>query len=112
VEVLAMADCAITHGGFGSVIECIVNEVPMIVYSPSLTDQDGNASRVVFHGVGVRAEWDIGHPDALEQHIDRVLSDGSFGANVRNMNRVFDKYVEEQAAVRTIEQFLAEAGEP
>ncbi len=51
LAVLRRAALMITHGGLGSVKECIAHGVPMIVY-PLKDDQPGNGARVAFHGLG------------------------------------------------------------
>ncbi|MBT8163918.1 MAG: hypothetical protein KJP22_00875 [Acidimicrobiia bacterium] len=107
LEVLALADVAINHAGVTSVNECISLGVPIITYSPSLTDQDGVASRIAFHGVGLAAEWDAENPTGLEQNIERVLGDDSFRENARAMAEAFRRYETDRVAERTIEQLLA-----
>lgn len=51
MRILASARVAVTHGGLGSVKECIASGVPMLVV-PHVNDQPGNAARVAFHGLG------------------------------------------------------------
>ncbi len=110
LDVLELADCAINHGGITSINECISYGVPMVVYSPSLVDQDGCAARIEYHGLGVAAGWDTKKPERLEQHVARVLSDPAMHGRVQAMQRVFDRYNEEGTAVAVIEDFLAAAG--
>jgi MGT family glycosyltransferase len=110
LEVLALADLAINHAGVTSVNECITLGVPIIAYSPSLTDQDGVASRIAFHGLGLAAEWDTGNPTQLERNIQRVLEDESFRANVQAMGAHFKRYETDHVAERTIEGLLESGG--
>jgi hypothetical protein len=111
LEVLALADVAINHAGVTSVNECITLGVPIIAYSPSLTDQDGVAARIVFHGLGLAAEWDTANPTELERNIERVLEDDSFRANVQAMGAVFRRYETDHVAERTIERILESGGD-
>lgn len=53
LSILKQADLAITHGGHGTVKECIKYAVPMLVL-PCIYDQRGNAARIHFHQIGVR----------------------------------------------------------
>ncbi len=110
LEVLAEADCAINHGGIASINESIVSGVPMVVYSPSLLDQDGCAARVEYHGVGVRGDWADQDPRQLEQHIEQVLTDQQLRLNVAKMAEVFRSYETNRVAVALVEETLAEAG--
>ena len=107
LDVLSVANCAINHGGITSVNECISSEVPMVVYSPSLLDQDGVAARIVYHGLGTSADWKSVAPSDLESNIERALSDGSIRSNLRAMRQVFDRYEIDNVAVRIIEDHLA-----
>ncbi|NNL97394.1 MAG: hypothetical protein HKO63_04240 [Acidimicrobiia bacterium] len=110
LEVLELADCAINHGGITSINECISSGVPMVVYSPSLRDQDGCATRIEYHGLGVGTRWDTKNPERLEGHIARVLADEAMHDRVREMGRVFDAYLEDAVAVTVIEDYLHAAG--
>jgi UDP:flavonoid glycosyltransferase YjiC (YdhE family) len=53
LAVLRRASAMITHGGIGSVKECIFFGVPMIVF-PAMRDQPLVAARVVYHKLGVK----------------------------------------------------------
>lgn len=106
LEVLDLADCAINHGGITSINECISSDVPMVVYSPSLLDQDGCAARIEYHRLGVRAEWDTAKPELLEQHVARVLADQEILENVRAMRSVFEAYATGRVAEGVIEEQL------
>ena len=55
LEFLALASLFITHGGLGSVREAAFYGVPMIVF-PFFNDGFGNASRVVYHHLGLRGD--------------------------------------------------------
>jgi len=109
LEVLALADCSINHGGITSVNESIASGVPMVVYSLSQTDQDGNAARVAYHGLGVSAEWGDHRPEQVERHINEVLTSDEMRRNVHSMRRVFDRYEANGVAVSVIMQELAVA---
>lgn len=55
LELLARAGLMITHGGLGTVKECIYHGVPMVVF-PISHDQPDNARRVVHHNIGVAGD--------------------------------------------------------
>lgn len=103
LEVLAQADCAITHGGITTINECIEFEVPMVVYSTEHVDQDGCAARVAFHRLGVVADIGAAGVDAVEGNIERALQDAEIRENVAAMRAHFDGYRSPDAAVRLIE---------
>ncbi len=57
LDVLKHADLMITHGGLGSVKECLAAGVPMLVYPLNTqVDQPGNSARVVHKGLGLRGK--------------------------------------------------------
>ena len=110
LEVLRVADCAITHGGSSSVHECVASEVPVAVYPPRLLDQGGIAARVAYHGLGVMGSWNGGRPEGLEGHIARLLDDREIRANLHTMRQVFDDYRDNDVAVKLVERHLAPGG--
>jgi zeaxanthin glucosyltransferase len=110
LEVLALADVAINHAGVTSVNEAISLGVPIIAYSPDLTDQDGVAARIAYHGLGVAAEWDTKDPARLEQHIEHVLDHEPYQLNVQAMREAFRRYESDRVAEVAIERFLGTDG--
>jgi zeaxanthin glucosyltransferase len=55
LEVLGRSGVAITHGGLGTIKECILLGVPMVVF-PVMRDQFSGAERISQLGLGVRGE--------------------------------------------------------
>ena len=78
VLILSHSDAAITHGGIGTINECLVLGVPMVVYSTGFVDQDGCAARVVHGGVGVMGDPANDRPADIENLLEDVLGDPSF----------------------------------
>ena len=86
LEVLRYADLMITHGGMNSVVECILREVPMVVCPlNNHWDQNGNAARVVYHGLGVRSQLRWERPQTITEKINQVLCAAVFQENVLRM---------------------------
>lgn len=112
LEVLALADAAIIHGGSSSVHECIVNDVPVVVYPPGRGDLDqaGNAARVEYHGLGLVGKWGSDGPAEIEAHLDRLISEPSFVANIAAMREVFNTYRTDDTAIAALERQLSAAG--
>ena len=71
LALLARADAAITHGGLGTIKECIWQGVPMLVL-PGDHDQPGNAMRVELHGLGVAMDRERLTPSTLRAAVDQL----------------------------------------
>ncbi len=84
LEVLEQADLAITHGGAGTLRECIDRGVPMLVY-PRAFDQFGNAARVVFHGLGLRGNRRRDDPGTIRRKALAIIGDGAYRVRLRAM---------------------------
>lgn len=97
-HVLDFADLTITHGGYGTIKECIYYEVPMIV-CPSSYDQQGNAARVFYHRLGLRNSFlkktmferimkkDISNIKGilLEKQIFKILNNSIYKKNIHEI---------------------------
>ncbi|MEM9593744.1 MAG: hypothetical protein AAGD06_05750 [Acidobacteriota bacterium] len=75
LEVLGQADAALTHGGIGTINECLLLRVPMAVYSTGFVDQDGCAARLDHHGLAVVGDKDADDSHAIERALERALGD-------------------------------------
>lgn len=108
MEVLASADAAITHGGVSTIDECVVNGVPVLVYSGGETDMNGTASRVEHHGLGF-----VGHrrddTEAIRRRVDRLLAAENVRGTVNRFRATYARYVTDRVAERTVEALLSSA---
>ena len=98
----------ITHGGMNSTTECIMNEVPMLVYPLSNEwDQPGNSARVVYHKLGLRGRINRDYPKIISQKIEQINKDySSFLSNIQEMKAKFEKKNNSTKAVEIIESML------
>lgn len=83
LDVLRRAAAVITHGGLGTLKECIYFGVPMVV-APFSFDQFGNAERVAHHRIGVVLRRH--GPSDVSRALDRVLEDRTYGRNLERMS--------------------------
>lgn len=72
--VLPHTSAMITHGGHGSTIRALAHGVPLVVM-PMGRDQDGVASRVEVHGVGLKAKPNA---SSIAKALGRVLHEEAF----------------------------------
>jgi MGT family glycosyltransferase len=105
LALLDRASVMITHGGLGTVKECIVRGVPMVVF-PSMYDQPDNARRIVHHRLGTWGdlrETSAAGILALVEEADQPEVRQSLAA----MQKRFLDAEQAGAAVRLIEEVLA-----
>jgi zeaxanthin glucosyltransferase len=89
IELLRLASIAIIHAGLGTIKECILMGVPMIVF-PQAFDQPGNAARVEFHGLGLRCVEQRYDANLVRRFLDTLHGSPSIRQNVRRMRGVFE----------------------
>jgi MGT family glycosyltransferase len=105
IELLRLASIAITHAGLGTIKECILAGVPMIVF-PQAFDQPGNAARVEFHGIGLRCVAQRYDAKLVRRLLDAVHGNPSIRQNVSRMRRVFEAAERETRGAQLVEQLL------
>ncbi len=82
LALLQRSTIAIVHGGATTVKECAYFGVPMIVF-PLGYDHPGNTARVVFHGIGVRANFRDLTAEKLSALVERVEKDSFIRSEAR-----------------------------
>ncbi|HET6256282.1 MAG TPA: nucleotide disphospho-sugar-binding domain-containing protein [Puia sp.] len=108
-EILKVASLAITHGGLGTVKECIYYGVPMIVI-PISRDQPSNARRVEACKLGIQLKpGEVTEPE-LFAAIRNVLGNDMIGDSVIRMQKVFRKQEESDLGAHIIEGLLEVKG--
>jgi MGT family glycosyltransferase len=110
IELLGRASVAITHAGLGSVKECILMGVPMIVF-PQAFDQPGNAARIEYHRLGFRCIEPPFDGACVRRLLDSLSANPEILENVRRMQGVFRVAEDDNRGVRVIEHLLAD-GQP
>ena len=108
LEILKQADCAIINSGINSINECISCGVPMLVYSLDCADQNGNAARVAYHGLGIVGNAQQNDASRVGRHIQTLLTDKAYRSSVERMRECFLTYGQENRAVEFVEDLLRE----
>jgi UDP:flavonoid glycosyltransferase YjiC (YdhE family) len=105
---LGRAAMMITHAGLNSVLECIYHKVPMLALPlNSKWDQNGNAARVVYHGLGLRGNIN----NLTETKLDALVSDvinSDFSQNLHRMKHNFENDQDKVDVVNLIERLVNE----
>lgn len=105
---LGRARAMVTHGGLGSVKECIMNAVPMLGV-PLAVDQPGNVARLVHHGLGLAADVRTDSAAALFDKLSRLHREPAFRARAAAMQASFHASEEGERGVARVEGLLADA---
>ena len=106
LKVLAVADCAIIHGGISSINECLYYKVPMVVYSILTLDQNGNAARVAYHGLGIAGDRRRDDSETISQHVHCALTKKSFRIKLERINEHLQQYQQNNTVVRAVNDLL------
>ncbi|MEO0869324.1 MAG: nucleotide disphospho-sugar-binding domain-containing protein, partial [Cyanobacteria bacterium J06642_11] len=99
LKVLQQADCAINNGGINSINECLYLGVPMLVYSLNRFDQNGDAVRVAYHGLGIAGDIAHDSSDQIRAHLKSILNDQWFQTQVNSMQACYHRYGQRAAQV-------------
>jgi zeaxanthin glucosyltransferase len=106
LELLQRASVAVTHAGLGTIKECILCGVPMVVFPFPINDQPDNARRVVHHGLGVSGDlrsFSVEGIASLVEQADRPAVRDS----MQRMRQHFLDAERSAVGVRLIEELLA-----
>lgn len=111
LAMLQKAAVMITHGGLGTVKECIYFNVPMVVF-PMAFDQPENALRIARHGLGLPGNIRNLSAAHVLHLVDRVLADSRFQARTAAMSSVFRELETSGTGARVVEGLLNGQGRP
>ena len=92
LSVIEQSDCCITHCGINGINECLHFKVPMLLYSCKLTDGDGNAAKMSYHGLGIRGDILTDSSALIKENIEQVLTDEVFKVNMRKYHGIYLAY--------------------
>jgi zeaxanthin glucosyltransferase len=107
LELLGRASVMVTHAGLGTVKECILCGVPMVLF-PIDKDQPDNTRRAVHHGLGVSGDlrdFSAAAIASLVEQADRP----AVRSNVERMRQCFLEAERSANGVRLIEELLDQA---
>lgn len=106
-HILQYCDMMIGHGGQNGITECVMNEVPLLIY-PFFKGSDlgGNSARVVYHGVGNRGFIEKETVDGMEEKIRDVLNNPVYRKNIHAMRLKFEEKNRSTQAVEVIETIV------
>jgi len=106
-HILPFCDIMIAHGGQNSITECVMNEVPMLIY-PYFKGGDlgGNSARVIYHGIGNRGFIEKETVDMMEMKIQEVLHNPVYKSNLRKMKAKFEERNHSNEVIETMNNIV------
>jgi zeaxanthin glucosyltransferase len=105
INILQQASLMITHGGLGTIKECIFFNVPMLVI-PLARDQFRNAEQVNHHQLGINLDLDTTNVEELISTVKCLLEDISITNRLAEMNRIFTTAEDSELGANLIEKWL------
>lgn len=96
LQVLEKADCSINHAGINSINECLHFSVPILAYSGKMFDQNGNAARIHYHGLGLRGDKDKDDVAVIRKNIRTVLTDPKYQNTISEFNGLYEDYCQRE----------------
>ena len=109
LELLALANCAVIHGGMTTVHECLALGVPMLVYPFAVNDQGGTAARVVYHGVGSMGDRGSDSAATIADRIDELMDSQPVAAQVAAVASAMAQDEERGALSSAVDQLIQRA---
>mgnify|MGYP000857320805 CR=1 FL=1 len=109
IHQLTFCDIMIAHGGQNSITECIMNEVPLLIY-PFFKGSDlgGNSARVVYHGIGNRGFINEDTIEEMEGKIKDLLLNPIYRENIHKMKLTLEKKNNSQEVLMIIRRLFNE----
>jgi zeaxanthin glucosyltransferase len=109
LQVLERAAVMITHGGLGTLKECIFRGVPVVVF-PISRDQPDNAKRVDHHRLGLGGDLASFTPQGIFSLVQQVADNPEYRRNMERMRSRFLEAEESGVGVKVIEDTLRRHG--
>ncbi|MBT8354908.1 MAG: hypothetical protein KJO60_10320 [Desulfofustis sp.] len=109
MDILSVADCAVIHAGMTTVYECILWEVPMVVYPFRVNDQMGTAARVVYHRLGLRGSREKDSPADIRNHIERAINDQAIKEDIGRMRNQIETYRKKNVVADAVKRIFEAA---
>lgn len=85
------ADLVVTHGGHGTMARALASGCAVVVV-PAAGDQNENAARADWAGVGVRLPWRLTSPRSLRAAVRRALAEPGLGVRVQELAAWTDEH--------------------
>ena len=109
LALLRRAAVMVTHGGIGSILECICFEVPMVIV-PGGRDQPGNMARAMYHGIAIGGKMATVTGESLAEKVKDAMGDRALRERLLQMRKRVERENGMEEAVRMIEGASGRSG--
>ncbi|HEY6349970.1 MAG TPA: glycosyltransferase [Candidatus Angelobacter sp.] len=106
VALLKRARLMVGHAGAGCIREGAFYGVPMLLL-PMAFDAPGNAARVAYHGMALRADFRKVSAQELIGALDKLLNDPSYSESAKRMSQRLREVEDEAPSLAIIQRALA-----
>lgn len=106
VSILKLASAMISHGGFGSVKDCVRSETPMLLI-PQRWDQFLNARRVLHHRLGLSLDNNSPTVESIRASIVSILANGEIRRSLSAMAEIFETAERNNPTLALVRDFLS-----
>ncbi|MCP9849823.1 glycosyltransferase [Cyanobium sp. Morenito 9A2] len=90
LSLLRHAVVMVHHGGLNSILECVQNEVPMVIL-PCARDQPGNAARAAYHQLALTADVSAITADRLLALIGKAVNDARLRSGLARLKGTMER---------------------
>lgn len=81
----------------------------MLVYSLGKFDQDGNATRAAYHGVGIAGDIVRDDPEQIRHYIQTLLKDSQYRTQAARMQTCYHRYGQSNCAAQAVDVLLQQS---
>lgn len=102
-KIIPKVDIVISHGGYGTIKECLYFKKPMLLFFNSY-DQNGNAAKIKYHKIGVISNmlkrdsleriFGISHNKISKKKLEKLLHEITDNKYRRNIEQLNEKIVQ------------------
>lgn len=108
--VLGRCAAAVTHGGYGSLMGCLVRGLPVVSVPIAAGDNVPNATRLATLGAGVAVLPKERSVERITEAVERVLREPGYGARARAIATEIAALPPASHAVASMERIVRERG--
>lgn len=104
--VLRVADIAVFHGGVNTLVECVMEDTPMLSF-PVVNDAAGNTARIAYHGLGLGLSLKSSEA-RIRSALRDLLDDPTYAERCAQIHKSYAEYEARNACLSEVKKLLQE----